>query len=302
MTGKIIEKDIQEIYALLKQHTDRDTPKKFERLGGLTNHTYRVSFAAGKDLVVRLPGEGTEELINRADEKISTNLACQLNIDAQLLYFGTDGSKISIYIDNAQTMSPATLTETSNIKQVAKTLKTLHSSGVNTQVPFDVFDMASHYENIIRENQISLYPDYNDIKATVMAIKTDVDTSSPIDLVPCHNDPLCENWVMGSDGLKLIDWEYAGMNDGMWDLADVSIEADYTPEQDILLLTEYLGKPASHDDFKRFEANKIYLDYLWTLWGKTRVPFDGTPMEEYALERFLRLKKNINKYNDMEEQ
>ncbi len=87
------------------------------------------------------------------------------------------------------------------------------------------------------------------------------------------------------------------MNDGMWDLADVSIEANYNDEQDEILLKEYLGKEPSLTERQRFIANKLYLDYLWTLWGKTRVPYDGDEMEEYALNRYIRLKSNLKKFN-----
>jgi len=83
------------------------------------------------------------------------------------------------------------------------------------------------------------------------------------------------------------------MNDGMWDLADVSIEADYSKENDELLLRSYFGKEPDELERKRFIANKLYLDYLWSLWGKTRVPYDGDFMEQYALDRYLRLKKNL---------
>ena len=82
----------------------------------------------------------------------------------------------------------------------------------------------------------------------------------------------------------------------MWDLADVSIEADYDEKLDEMLLREYFGRAATENEFKRFIANKIYLDYLWTLWGKTRVPFDGKMMEDYALNRYVRLKQNISRY------
>ena len=46
-------------------------------------------------------------------------------------------------------------------------------------------------------------------------------------------------------------------------------------------------------DWKHFLANKLYVDYLWTLWAKARVPYDGQPMEDWAAERYARLKKNL---------
>jgi len=115
--------------------------------------------------------------------------------------------------------------------------------------------------------------------------------------VPCHNDPLCENWVEGDGRMYLIDWEYAGMNDGMWDVADVSIEAGFDGECDRLLLAAYLGREPELADEKHFLASKIYVDYLWTLWAKARVPYDGQPMEDWAVERYTRLKGFIEDYN-----
>ena len=99
--------------------------------------------------------------------------------------------------------------------------------------------------------------------------------------------------------MYLIDWEYAGMNDGMWDLADVSIEAGYDEACDMMLLSSYLGKEPSVTNKKHFLANKIYVDYLWTLWAKARVPYDGQPMEDWANERYTRLKSFIEDYKNI---
>ena len=76
-------------------------------------------------------------------------------------------------------------------------------------------------------------------------------------------------------------------------VADVSIEGVFTPENDELLLTEYFGSKPDQNEYKHFLANKIYVDYLWTLWAKTRVPYDGQPMEDWAVERYARLKDNL---------
>ena len=185
--------------------------------------------------------------------------------------------------------------EDKRIRQAARLLKTLHGSGEDTGVKFEVFDMAAGYEKIIEENGVYMYPDYAQIKASVMDIKAQVDETCEIKKVPCHNDPLCENWVVSGDDdrMYLIDWEYAGMNDGIWDLADISIEGVYTAENDELLLTEYLGKKPDQNEYRHFLASKLYVDYLWTLWAKTRVPYDGQPMEDWAQERYERLKDNL---------
>ena len=141
-----------------------------------------------------------------------------------------------------------------------------------------------------------MFDDYQEFKAEVMKIKTEIDSSIDIKKVPCHNDPLCENWVEGNGRMYLIDWEYAGMNDGMWDLADVSIEAGYDENCDRMLLRSYTGAEPTRSEIKHFLANKIYVDYLWTLWAKARVPYDGQPMEDWAVERYHRMKNFIKTY------
>ena len=99
--------------------------------------------------------------------------------------------------------------------------------------------------------------------------------------------------------MYLIDWEYAGMNDGMWDIADVSIEAVFGEKEDREMLSAYLGREPDVLDEKHFLASKIYVDFLWTLWAKTRVPYDGEPMEEWAAERYNRLKGFVEAYNKL---
>lgn len=297
MANKIDSRDIDLIKELMNKTLDMEVFIGLERMGGLTNRTYKVTLDDGRIYVIRIPGEGTEALINREDERISTMLACEIGIDAELLYFGEKGEKVTAYIQNAETLSPETLKKERNLVKAAKVLRTLHTCDRNTNVPFEVFDMASSYEKIIRDNEVTLYEDYPTVKASVMAVKQHIDSNGAVLRVPCHNDPLCENWVLDGNGrMYLIDWEYAGMNDGMWDLADVSIEAAFTDREDALLLSAYFDREPTQEEFDRFLANKLYLDYLWTLWGKTRVPFDGEPMEQYAQERYIRLKSNLKQY------
>jgi len=266
----------------------------FDRLGGMTNRSYRTTLSSGKIVVVRIPGEGTESIINREFERRSTELGCACGADTTLHYFGPEGVKVMDYIDGAVTMTAEQLREPSNICACAEIFKKLHSTGVDTKVPFEVFDMARQYRGFIDNNHVELYPDFEGVTAQVVALKRSVDAECDVRIVPCHCDSLVENWVKDSTGrMYLIDWEYAGMNDAMWDLADVSIEAVFSANDDDLLLAAYFGRPATENEYKNFMANKIYLDYLWTLWGKTRVPFDGQFMEDYALNRYIRLKKNI---------
>lgn len=296
----IEEKDIPLIKNLLMKIFQYENYKEITRLGGMTNHSYRIVRENGDVYLVRIPGEGTEELINRKDEKKSTELACNLNIDSELIYFGEDGSKVMRFIENPQNMNEDVMKKECNIQQAATVFRKLHTCGIDTGIRFEVFEMAEMYEKIITENQVRLYEDYLYVKNQIMAIKCAIDTTVKQQKVPCHNDCLVDNWVLDRNNrLFLVDWEYSGMNEPMWDLSCLSIEANYNDEQDIVLLKSYFGRDITIEEHRRFIAAKLYVDYLWTLWGLTRVPYDGDFMQEYADNRYQRLKKNILSYKKL---
>ena len=294
LVREIVEEDIPQIRELLKKVFPNDYYIRLERLGGMTNHSYKVTRPDGQEYLVRIPGEGTEEMINRADERKSTELACRLDIDSELLYFGDDGTKIMRFIRNPQPISEEIMRRPENLKQAARIFRRLHSCGEDTGVRFEVFEMADLYERLIREGGVAFYDDYGEVRQEVMRIKAEADAGGEAPRVPCHNDSLIGNWVIEEGGrLYLIDWEYSGMNEAMWDLSCLSIEADYTPENDAGLLEAYYGRQPEPAEKRRFAAAKVYVDYLWTLWGLTRIPYDGQFMQDYADMRYARLKRNI---------
>lgn len=289
-------KDIPQIKKTLTEAFGCEDYTDISRLGGLTNHTYRVTIQDGAEYAVRIPGDGTEGIINRENEKISTELACRLDIDAELMYFDSTGAKVSKYIDNAVTMDDSSLRNRERIRQCADVFKRLHGCGEDTQVEFDVFKMAQTYEEFIYEHNVTMFADYDKNKECVRRICGQMQEVDCLSRVPCHNDPLCENWVDGNGRLYLIDWEYAGMNDGMWDIAATSIEADFNKDDDYYFLKCYLGREPENGEMMQLIASKVFVDYLWTLWAKMRTPFDGQPMEDWAKERYERMSVFIDEY------
>lgn len=291
---KIPEEDTNWLKRLALTQFDDQHILCVERLGGMTNRTYKVALASGT-YVFRLPGNGIGKLICRHDEKISTELACELEIDAPLYFFdeGT-GVKITRFVECGKTMCPQSMRREENLSAAAMLLRKLHTCGRDTKVRFEIFEIAKSYEDFAKLKRVRLFENYEYIYKTILELKKKMDIK-PSYRVPCHNDPLCENWVCDPQRMYLIDWEYAGMNDPMWDLADLSIEAEYDMQHDRKLLHAYFGRTPTQEETFRFDANKIYLDFLWSLWGKTQVPSEGKAMEEYAQARYCRLQKNLDK-------
>ncbi len=301
LVREIEEEDLPKLRELLTLVFGDGDYIGIERLGGMMNHSYKITRADGQEYLCRIPGEGTDDLVSRSDERKSTELACKLGIDSELLFFGDDGRKVMRFIKDPQPNSLEIMRKPENVKQAAAIFHTLHTCGEDTGVRFEVFEMADLYEKVIREGGVALYDDYDQVKQTVMDIKAQIDAVAPSSTVPCHNDCLVGNWVIDCTGkLWLIDWEFSGMNEPMWDLSCLSIEHDYTEVEDNLLLESYYGRPATTVEKKHLIASKLYVDYLWTLWGLTRVPFDGDFMQEYADNRYTRLKANIAIFESMD--
>ena len=176
--------DLPKVKALLETVFQSGEYSDIQRLGGMTNHSYKVTRADGEKYLVRLPGEGTEELINRQDEKKSTELACRLGIDSELLYFGDDGKKVMKFIPDPQPMDESVMKREENLRQAAQIFRRLHTCGEDTGVRFEVFEMAEAYKKIIRDNHVALYSDYEDVTKTIMDIKAAVDAEGDAPKVP----------------------------------------------------------------------------------------------------------------------
>ena len=166
LVRKIEEEDIPKLHELMGLVFEDTEWSGIERLGGMTNHSYKITRRDGKEYLVRIPGEGTEEMINRLDERKSTELACSLGIDSELLYFGDDGRKVMRFIHNPQPIDESVMQKDENILQAANIFRKLHTCGIDTGVRFEVFEMAALYEKIILDGGVALYDDYYDVHSS----------------------------------------------------------------------------------------------------------------------------------------
>lgn len=291
MSATISAAHAETIRGILAAELDCTAPFTAERLGGLTNFNYLVT-AGDLRAVFRLPGDGTEDLVDRAVECDITHAASEIGVDSELLYFDpVTGIKTMRYIDGAQTMHVDTMHERENVVAVARLLRKLHSDAAAVDFRFDVFEMIPQYEELILRNETIDWEGYDELRTALFALRERMNAG---DVVLCHCDPLCENFVKSADDdrMYLIDWEYGGMNDPLWDVADVIIEAGFDRDMRDLFQESYFGRPATQDEDERVTINIVLIDFLWALWGKQRSYYDHT-LDEYGPERFERAKRNF---------
>ena len=262
------------------------------RLGGLTNLVHRVDIG-GQAVIVRIPGAGTEEYIDRAVEAANARAAARAGVSAEVLYADpASGLMISRCIEGIVTMTPELFaSRPGSPTRAGKALSKLHGSGETFEFRFELFAMIDDYLKILSARDVTLPEGYHDIVRAAGPVKL-VLAQNPAPLAPCHCDPLCENFLDDGRIMWIVDWEYSGMNDPLWDVGDLSVEAGFTDLQDAELMTAYFGAPPTPAQTGRMVIYKAMCDLLWTLWGLIQHA-DGNTAEDfwaYATGRFERCK------------
>ncbi len=263
-----------------------------ERLGGLTNLVYRID-TGGERYVLRIPGEGTEEYIDRAVEMHNARVAADADVSAEVVYADApSGVMLSRYIDDTVTMTPEFFaTRDGAAARAGRAFKKMHDWPEPFEFRFELFAMIDDYLRILDQRKAELPDGYADVVDSALPVREALDRN-PAELAPCHCDPLCENLLDSGERMWIVDWEYSGMNDPLWDLGDLSVEAGFTLAQDQEMIRAYCGGEPSESDFGRMIIYKAMCDLLWTLWGLIQYS-DNNPAEDfwaYSIGRFERCK------------
>jgi thiamine kinase-like enzyme len=280
--------------ALARIPTFRDVRPEaveLEPLASLTNSTYKV-IANGLAYTLRLPGKDTYEYVDRAAEEHNARIMAAAGVNAQVLYFDTtDGTMLSEFVAGVNMTETRFRDELEAPARVALALKRVHRLGPVFKSRFHVFAMIDIYLGILRKLGASLPEDYHDVEQGARAVRRALD-ASPVPLSPCHNDPWPGNLLDAGGRLYIIDWEFSGMNDPMWDLGDLSVEAGFEPEQDRVMMEAYYGADAPPALYSRLALYKALSDFLWALWGLIQHANDNPRNDflTYALGRFGRCK------------
>ena len=269
-----------------------DSDITITRLGGLTNLVFRVDHA-GEQYVLRIPGKGTEEYINRVHEAAAAKAAARAGVSPDVLHIDlTNGIMVTRLVDEAVTMSPENFrTIPGAPARAGEVLRRLHTSGAQFPFRFELFKMIDDYLKVLATKDVALPEGYHDVVREAEAVRAALD-AHPLPLVACHCDPLCENFLDQGRRMWVVDWEYSGMNDPMWDLGDVSVEGGFTAEQDEEMIRAYFGGEPSPSERGRIVIYKAMCDLLWTLWGLIQHA-NQNPADDfwaYAVNRFERCK------------
>ena len=255
------------------------------RLAGLTNLNYRFG-----DYVLRLPGEGTSEYIDRATEAVAARSAAAAGVNAEVLHFDpTDGLMVTRFVEGAATMSAERFRDLDAVARAGRAFRRLHTTATPFANDFVLFPMIDEYKALLAAKRATLPDGYDAVQAQAVVARAALE-ANPVPLAPCHCDPLCENFLDTGDTMYVIDYEYAGNNDPMWDLGDLSVEGRFGAQQDAALLAAYFDGNVPPAQAARMVVHKAMCDLLWTLWGVIQ-HVNENPVDDfwaYATGRFER--------------
>lgn len=257
--------------------------------GGLTNSNYKVVID-GVTYAVRLAGAGTMEYLNRPAEKHNAQVMADIGISAHIIYYDeTTGNQVCKYIDDSKTLHIEDFKEENYLSMAARVFRNYHDCKKEFISDFNPLKEIETYVQLLADKKFEFYEGAEVMRAKIDEIR-EVFKNNPPPAAPCHNDPLCENWLDDKKNFYLIDWEYGGMNDPLFDLGALAIEAELTDEQERFFLRQYFGGELTEKQMGSLIINKFLCDALWAYWAVLQIAM-GKSREEYwpyGLNRFNR--------------
>lgn len=249
---------------------------------GMTNRSF-IFTCKGKKYIARIPGEGTERLINRKEEAEVYKVISGKNICDDAVYINSDnGYKITRYLENVRCCDPF---NSDDLKKCMAKLREFHEMELSVGHEFDIFRQIEFYESLWGK-QPSAYKDYYETKRNVFSLKSYIERHVERKVLT-HMDAVPDNFLFtgnekGAEEIQLIDWEYAGMQDPHVDIAMFCIYSLYNKQQIDELISIYFTEGCS--DFIRL---KIYgyisaCGLLWSNWCEYKRNL-GVEFGEYSL-------------------
>lgn len=267
---------------------------------GMTNHSFLFS-VNGKKYIFRMPGEGTEQLINRKHEadvfrKISGYGLCNdpVYIDPK------SGCKITLFLDHVRTCNPESRDD---VARCMKMLRRFHDLKLTVAHTFDIFEKIAFYESLWNRNP-SIFPDYEETKKRIFEKQSIIENMKK-DFCLAHIDAVCDNFLFFKSGekekedLQLIDWEYAGMQDPHVDLAMFSLYSYYTKEQVDELMEIYFGEDPGEQIRSKIYYYVAACGLLWSNWAEYKRML-GIEFGSYGNEQYRCAKEFIHYCSGME--
>jgi thiamine kinase-like enzyme len=250
---------------------------------GMTNDSF-IFGIRGKDgrFIIRIPGVGTDMLIDRHKEYAVYQEIAALGFCDDIVHIDPEsGYKITIYWEGARNCDP---TNSDDIDKCIIKLRDFHNRKLAVPHCFCPFERIEFYESLWEGKQ-SVYADYGTVKANILGLKEYID-ALPKDWVLAHIDAVPDNFIFLSNGqIRLIDWEYAAMQDPHLDIAMFIVYAMYERPQAEDFIDRYFMHNCPGEIRKKIYAYIAICGLLWSNWCEYKGQL-GSDFGDYALKQY----------------
>lgn len=257
--------------------------------GGITNHNFRVD-VAGDSYVLRMGGASTELLgIDRRVEREASRRAFEVGIGPHVAGFAEPEGWLVTQFIHGRPISVEEMHLPRNIHRIASAVRRFHDAAPIPGV-FDSHRVVEDYRREAEAHGVAIPSAYADALAMSNRIRDGRGAQTP---VPCHNDLLNANFL--DDGaIKIVDWEYAGMGDRFFDLANLSVNNEFGPDQDRELLSAYFGA-VRDEDLSSLRHMKFMSDFREAMWGvlQSGISELDVDFDAYAAKHFARMRTHL---------
>ena len=246
---------------------------------GMTNKSFLFQVGE-RHYICRIPGPGSELLVNRRQEAAVYEAIRDLGISEHVVYLDSrTGYKISEYYEGSHN---ARANHPEEIKACMAILRKLHGSGLTVNHSFDIRERIDFYERLCMAGKGTLFEDYDSVREKMERLMNRLEhLNRPKTLSHIDSNP--DNFICLPDGsVRLIDWEYAGMCDPLIDISMCAIYAYYTEEQMNQLAKLYLERPADDEERMVIYSYAALGGFLWALWAVYKASL-GEEFGEYTL-------------------
>lgn len=238
--------------------------------GGITNQNYRVDVGVGDEMesfVMRLGGAKTDLLgIDRANEYAATKRAAEIGIAPEVVGFlEPEGVLIARFI-RGRAVPPQELRAPQGLAEVGGALRQIHALAP-LNFAFSPFQVVRAYDRLARECGVTAFPEnYGWLRERMREIEHALARQADAPVL-CHNDLLNGNFLRDEQNhLRILDWEYAGMGDRFFDLANFAAHHDLDDDRIQELLAAYFENPLP-GHFARLKLMQAMSDFREAMWG-----------------------------------
>lgn len=248
---------------------------------GMTNRSF-LFMCKDKKYIMRIPGEGTDQLINRKEEAEVYKTIDGKHICDDIAYINPEnGYKITEFMEGSRVCDPDNVDD---LKVCMEKLRDFHSQQLFVDHEFNIFGQIDFYESLW-DGTPSIYRDYKKTKENVLSLKSYIDEHVENRCLT-HIDAVPDNFLFTKDGdIRLIDWEYAGMQDPHVDIAMFCIYALYNKRQVDRLINIYFENNCPDETRIKIYCYIAACGLLWSNWCEYKRSL-GVEFGEYSLRQY----------------